>query len=105
MLACRCVSNRCPLQRRPLGDNQTCSPHPRWVAVSLRLDRCELDHLGPFFRVFGYELLEIGRRAGKRSRAHIGVPSLDAGACQPRIDLAIEPLDDLGWRAPWRADA
>ena len=30
-------------------------------------------------------------------------PRLDGRVHQPGIDLAVEPLDDLGWRTPWRA--
>src|SRR5262252_2504191 len=73
---------------------------------SLRLDVGRPDHLAPLLglrRHIGAELRGGGedhRRGGR-----IGEPRLDDRVCEPIIDLAVEPLDDLVWRTPRDADA
>src|SRR5262247_2433629 len=74
------------------------------IRGSVRLDAGRLDHLGPLLglrRHIGAELRggEDHRRGGR-----IGEPRLDDRICEPVIDLAVEPLDDLVWRTPRDAD-
>src|SRR5262249_30048743 len=71
---------------------------------SLHLDVGRPDHLAPLLglrRHIGAELRggEDHRRGGR-----IGEPRLDDRVCEPVINLAVEPLDDLVWRTPPYAD-
>src|SRR6516165_3863091 len=68
------------------------------VAVSLRLDAGELDHLAPLFGLFGDELAEVGRRAWKWGGAPLGKPRLHLGIGKGRVDLRVELLDDVSGR-------
>src|SRR5438874_3021097 len=74
-------------------------------AALIRLEPGELDHACPFVGFLGDELGEIGHRAWERLAAEVGHARLDGGIGERRVHLAIEPLDDLGWRAPGNADA
>src|SRR5262245_25282917 len=80
---------------------------PRLVSeqASLRLDACELDHLGPLRHLGGHELLEIGRRARDDRPAELGKARLDPRIGEPRVDLPVDQLHDLGRRVARRADA
>src|SRR5882672_10644382 len=69
------------------------------IAGSLWLDAREFDHLGPFLGFFGHECTELGRRHGCRHAAYIGKPSLHLGIGESIVDLLIEPINDLPWRA------
>src|SRR5262245_40132367 len=72
---------------------------------SFRLDARGFHHLGPFLS-FGSEMrAELGRREQQRARTNLGKLGPDAGIGETRIHLAIEPLDDLTWRASRSPDA
>jgi len=60
------------------------------LAVSLRLDAGELDHLSPLLGFFSDQLAEVGRRTRKHRAAEIGKPRLRRGIGESRIDLLIE---------------
>src|SRR5215813_11555369 len=71
---------------------------------SLQLDVGRPNHLAPLLglrRHIGAELRggEDHRRGGR-----IGEPRLDDRVCEPIINLAVEPLDDLVWRTLRDAD-
>jgi hypothetical protein len=71
---------------------------------SLRLDARELDHIGPFLGFLSNEISEVGGRAGKDRVAQVGEPRLELGIGEARIDVVIEPVDNLGRRArSWSA--
>src|SRR5262245_6116669 len=76
----------------------------RASAVSLRLDARELDHLGPFLGFGCNESAELGGAKTHWDGADIAEPRPDVRRSQPGIDLAVEPFDDLRWRAGGRAD-
>src|SRR5262245_52088498 len=71
---------------------------------SLRLDARRLDHLGPLLGFVSDELAEFGGGEDHRRGGRIGEPRLDDRVCEPVINLAVEPLDDLVWRTPRDAD-
>src|SRR5262249_58742931 len=71
---------------------------------SLRLDAGKLHDLAPFLGFVGDELAEIGGRAGKRGSAQIGEPRLNFGIAEARIDLLVEPVDDICRRVLGRAN-
>ena len=50
-------------------------------------------------------LAEVGGRAGKYFAAKVGHARLHRGIGERRVDLLVEPLDDLGRRALGSADA
>src|SRR5215203_5361288 len=64
--------------------------------LSLRLDIRGPDHLAPFLCIIGDELAEVGRRAGNHRAAQIAELRFDSGIRETRIDLLVEPVDDLG---------
>src|SRR5262245_22549848 len=71
---------------------------------SLRLDARELDHLGPFVGLGCNESAELGGAKNHWDGADIAEPRPDVRRSQPGIDLAVEPFDDLHWRAGGRAE-
>ena len=71
---------------------------------SLRLDVGGPDDLAPLLGFIGDELAEVGRRDRKHGAAQFDEPRLDLGIGEARVDLPIEFLDDLGGRAPRRAE-
>src|SRR5712691_12883262 len=87
------------------NERMRCSNATETRPGSLRLDARELDHLGPLLRVVGNELSEIGRRARDNLAAQVDEPGLDPRIGQARVDLVVEPVDDLGRRIARRADA
>src|SRR5262249_43394703 len=88
--------HQCPAVRRT-GFMET-------QARSLRLDARELDHLGPFLGFGCNESAELGGAKNHWDGADIVEPRPDVRRSQPGIDLAVEPFDDLHWRAGGRAD-
>src|SRR5262245_43308005 len=73
---------------------------PSRISCSLRLDACELDHLGPLLGFLGDQLSEVATLERKDRNARIGKPRNDLGISQTSIDFAMELLDDVGRRAP-----
>src|SRR4029434_8418477 len=72
---------------------------------SLRLKPRELHHLAPLLGFLGDEPTERGGRAGKRLTAYFGKPCAHRGIAQRGVDLAVEFIDDLGWRVLRNGDA
>src|SRR5262249_7455765 len=72
---------------------------------SFRLDVGRADHFGPFLGFLSYELAEVRRRERQRDAAKVGKAGLDLMIGESGVDLLVEPLDDLGRRAVWCADA
>ena len=68
------------------------------LAVSLRLDAHELDHLGPLLGFFGDELSELGGCHRQRHTADFGQSHYHFGITQHGIHFAIELLDDVSGR-------
>src|SRR5262249_21701604 len=68
------------------------------TAASVRLDVGGSDHLGPLFGFLSDELAEVGGRARDDRAAQIGKPRFEFGIGKARIDLFVEPIDDLEWR-------
>src|SRR5262245_16338625 len=67
-------------------------------AALVRLDTGKLDHLGPLLGFFGDQLAELDRRSRQRRAAEISETGLHLGVVESRVDLLIEPVDDLGRR-------
>src|SRR5262249_34065706 len=86
-------------------DGSTPNPGPQVVPRLLRLETRQLDHLGPLRKVGCDQRPELARRQDDRRGAELGELRLDARVCQPGIDLAVELLDDVGWRAAGNTDA
>ena len=63
------------------------------MAVSLRLDAGEFDHLGPLLGFVGNQLFKIGRREREHGATEIGKPRLDLGISEASVDLVVELLD------------
>src|SRR5499427_8859324 len=78
--------------------------YPAGSRGSLGLDARELDHLGPFLGFGCNESAELGGAKNHWDAADIAEPRPDDRRSQPDIDLAVEPFDDLHWRAGGRAD-
>src|SRR5215211_894618 len=72
---------------------------------SLRFDAGGADHPTPFLRVFDDEFAEFG--AGHRSRhaAKLAKSRLYLRVGKTSVDRVIEPVEDFGWSALWRANA
>src|SRR5262249_43076886 len=74
------------------------------IARSLRPETGELDHPAPFLNLGCHMVAELRGSEDFWRSSDFPHPRLDGRVHQPGIDLAIKPLDDLGWRTPWRAD-
>src|SRR5215813_11978362 len=72
---------------------------------SLRFDVGRPDHLAPLLCFFADELAEVSGRAGKYFTAEFGHSYPYRRIGEHRVDLPIEPLDDLGRGALGNADA
>src|SRR5262245_28757947 len=66
------------------------------VRRSLGLCAGELDYFAPLLGIISDELAEVRDRAGKYHAPKVGKPRLQLGISKPRIDLAIELINDLG---------
>jgi hypothetical protein len=75
------------------------------VAVSLRLDAGELDHLAPLLGFVDDKLAEVGRRSRQRRAAEVGETGLHLRVVESRVDLLVELVDDLGRRGLRCAEA
>src|SRR5262245_33871254 len=75
------------------------------VAVSLRLDASELDHLSPLLGFLCDELGEVSRRAGKYFATEFAHPCLHRRISECRVDLPVKSFDDLGRGALGDANA
>src|SRR5262249_22717823 len=71
----------------------------------LRFDTRELHHLSPFLGFLGDELGEVGRRAGRYLTAEFRHSRRHHRLGERRVDLPIEPLDDLARGALGNANA
>src|SRR5262245_11750398 len=72
---------------------------------SLGLCAGELDYFAPLLGIISDELAEVRGRAGKYHAPKVGKPRLQLGISKPRIDLAIELINDLGRRVFGRTEA
>ena len=75
------------------------------ASQSTRLGARKLYHLAPFLSFISHELSEIGSGAAKHCAAKVGKPRLYLGVGEARVDLVIEPVDDLAGCVPGCADA
>src|SRR2546429_8578921 len=66
------------------------------MSASLGLDIRGADHLGPLFGFVGDQFAEVGGRTGKHNAAEVGEPRFNLGISEARVDLLVEPFDDLG---------
>src|SRR5580704_11214639 len=71
----------------------------------LRLDIGRPDHLAPLLGFVGDELAEVGGRAGDYRAAQVGKPRFHRRVGEPRIDLLVQPVDDLHGRFVGRTEA
>src|SRR5262245_60393487 len=65
----------------------------------------KLDYFAPLLGIVSDELAEVRDRAGKYHAPKVGKPRLQLGISEPRIDLAIELINDLGRRVFGRTEA
>src|ERR1044071_1931741 len=72
---------------------------------SIRLGARKLHYLPPFFGFRCDERSEFGGCACERGGAETGKLSLYLRVCKARVDLAVEPRDDVGWRVARCPDA
>jgi len=84
---------------------ERCYGMSRLVARSFCFDAGELGYLAPLLHFIGDQLAEVAGREDKWCAPQIGEPSLDLGIGEARVDLPVEPVDDLAWRVLGRADA
>src|SRR5262245_49111717 len=91
-----------PLLHETAG--QECTEHSL-VRRSLGLCAGELDYSAPLLGIVSDELAEVGGRAGKYHAPKVGRPRFQLGISEPRIDLAIELINDLGRRVFGRTEA
>src|SRR5215471_16102750 len=75
------------------------------LAVSLRLDAGELDHLAPLLGFVCDHLGELSRRSRQRHAAEVSETDLHLAVVESRVDLLVELVDDLGRRGLRCADA
>src|SRR5690349_5650743 len=70
-----------------------------------RLGARKFDHLAPLLDFFRQYLSKVGGCAGDHDAAEVDETRLDPRLGDRRVDLAIEPADDVGRRVLGRADA
>ena len=71
---------------------------------SFCLDASGLDELGPSVRVVADESRELAGSAGEALDAEIGEARSESGIGEGRVNLLVEPPDDLRGRILRRAD-
>src|SRR5262249_11276373 len=76
-----------------------------WCAGLLRLEARELHDLAPLLGFIDDEPAEIGGWTPRGGRPHLGKPRLDPRIGKARIDLLVEPGDDVGGGIRGRDDA
>src|SRR5262245_10235873 len=76
-----------------------------YVAWSFRLDVGPPDHLCPFCVFFRVDLLEVVGGAAKHCASLLDNPGLVKGIGASGVDLPVELLNDVGGRAPRRANS
>src|SRR5262245_61599459 len=89
---------------RPHSPNETLWNIVRDVG-SLRLDVGRADHLGPLLGFVDDQLTELGRRSRQWRAAEVSETSLHLRVVESRVDLLVEPVDDLGRRGLRYAEA
>src|SRR5262249_23099378 len=72
---------------------------------SLGLDIASADHFGPLLDFFDDQLPAVGGRAWERPRTHLGQPCLELRIGKSRVDLLIQPVNDVSRRIFGRAHA
>src|SRR5262245_39156640 len=77
----------------------------RLTLLRIGIDVGRAGHLAPLFGFVSDEFAEVGGRATKDHATKIGKPVLYLWIGESRVDLLIEPIDDLGGRSFGRADA
>src|SRR5215831_2117874 len=96
------------LQRSPMPRQRLSSTNAmewrQWIAL-LRLEAGELDHLSPLLGFLCDKLAEVGGRAGKYFTTQFGHSYLHRRIGEHRVDLPVEPLDNLCRGALRNADA
>src|SRR5215468_11576057 len=63
------------------------------------------DHLRPLLGFVSDEFAEVGGRHRHWHAAQLGEPRLEFGICKARVDLSVEPIDDVNRRALGHANA
>ena len=79
-------------------DAATCNRAHRFAALRsglLHLDVCDLHHLGPLLELGCNIIAELSDSEDHRDGAELGEPFPDRRVCQPCVNLAVEPRDDL----------
>src|SRR5262249_56860566 len=76
-----------------------------WIgtAASVRLDVEGLDHFAPLLDFVGDQLSAVGGRAWQRPCTHLGESGLEFRIGKSRVDLSIQPIDDISRRVFWAA--
>src|SRR5215831_13181286 len=96
------------LQRSPMPRQRLSSTalmeHWAGIARSLCPDARELDHAAPLLNLGCHMVAELRGSEDFWRSGDLRQPRLDGRVHQAGIDLAVEALDDLGWRTPWHAD-
>src|SRR5262245_34417928 len=77
----------------------------RRAASSLRFEARKLHDLAPLFSFLGDDFAERGGSARKWHATQVDKPRLDLGIGEGRVDLSVEPFDDLGRRVPRSTNA
>ena len=72
--------------------------------ASVRLGAGELHHLGQPLGFFGNVFCEAARRTYKWKDTEVDEPCPEFGIGKRRVDLPVEPLDDVSRRIPWCAE-
>src|SRR5262249_11276498 len=98
---------RSPMPRQRLSSTKRYGKSSRSSAEasSLRLDVGGPDHLAPFLGFLCDQLAELGRRSRQRRAAEVSETGLHLRIVESRVDLLVEPVDDLGRRGLRCAEA
>src|SRR5262245_31345566 len=98
--------NRSALLDHPVAAIRVTDDMEYWtgIARSLRPDAGELDYSAPLLNLGCHMVAELRGSEDFLRSGDFRRPRLDGRVHQPGIDLAVEALDDFGWRTPWHAD-